>query len=100
MKKRLSFTKEFTLEAVRLLESSGKPAAELARELGVRRNQLYKWQEQLKAKGNNGVFPGHGRRAGTEAELAKLKRENERLKDKNAILKKTAVGSTGHRNTI
>ena len=42
MKKRLSFTREFKLEAVRLLESSGKPAAELARELGVRRNQLYK----------------------------------------------------------
>jgi len=36
MKKRLSFTREFKLEAVRLLKSSGKPAAELARELGVR----------------------------------------------------------------
>jgi transposase-like protein len=32
-----------------LLEQSGKPAAEVARELGVRRNQLYKWQAQTTA---------------------------------------------------
>ena len=49
MKKRQSFTKEFKLEAVRLLERGDKPAADLARELGIKRNQLYKWQEQLSA---------------------------------------------------
>jgi transposase len=53
MKKRQSFTREFKLEAVRLLEASGRSAAEVARELGIRRNQLYKWQEQLQAKGNS-----------------------------------------------
>lgn len=91
MKKRQSFTREFKLEAVRLLESSGKPAAEMARELGVRRNQLYKWQEQLQARGKDGVFPGHGRRSGREADVARLKRENERLKEENTILKKAVV---------
>ena len=45
MQKRKRFTKEFKLEALRLMEESGKPAAEIARELGVRRNQLYKWQK-------------------------------------------------------
>lgn len=90
MKKRQSFTKEFKLEAIGLLESSGKPAAEVARELGIRRNQLYKWAEQLQTKGKDSVFPGHGRRAGGEAELATLKRENARLKEENAILKKAA----------
>jgi transposase-like protein len=91
MKKRPSYTKEFKLEAVRLLERGEKSAADLARELGIRRNQLYKWQEQLNAKGQDDVFPGHGRRAGAEAEVAKLKHENERLKEENAILKKAAV---------
>jgi transposase len=84
------YSKEFKLEAVRLLESSGKPGAEVARELGIRRNQLYKWQEQMKTKGKEGVFPGHGRRAGREAEMARLQCENARLQEENEILKKAA----------
>lgn len=42
MQKRQTFSKAFKLEAVRLLESTNKPIADLARELGVHRNQLYK----------------------------------------------------------
>ncbi|BFM49947.1 transposase [Marinomonas sp. THO17] len=40
-----AYTKEFKLEAIRLMETSDKPAADVARELGLRRNQLYKWKE-------------------------------------------------------
>jgi len=40
--KRQTFSREFKLEAVRLLDEGKKPPAELARELGIRRNQLYK----------------------------------------------------------
>jgi transposase len=42
MIKRKQFSAEFKREAVRLLETSKKQASDLARELGVRRNQLYK----------------------------------------------------------
>ncbi len=91
MKKRQSFTKEFKLEAVRLMEHGNKSAAEVARELGIRRNQLYKWQEQMSIRGKDEAFPGHGRRTGNEAEAARLKRELARLKEENAILKKAAV---------
>lgn len=91
MKKRPSFTKEFKLEAVRLMERGDKSAVDLARELGIRRNQLYKWQEQLSAKGKADAFPGHGRRAGSEAEVTRLKREVARLEEENTILKKAAV---------
>jgi transposase-like protein len=90
MGKRQSFTREFKLEAVRLLRSSGRPAAEVARELGVRRNQHYKWDEQFKTKGTDEVFPGPGRRVGAAAEIARLHRENARLQEENAILKKAA----------
>ena len=45
MRKRKQFTSEFKREALRLMERSGKPAADLAREFGVRPNQLYKWKE-------------------------------------------------------
>ena len=87
--KRKHYTKEFKLEAVRLLEMGGKQPAEIARELGIKRNQLYKWQEEVHAKGGD-AFPGSGRQAPAEAELASLKRENERLKEENEILKKAA----------
>ncbi len=42
MEKRRRFTAEFKREAIRLLKAAKKPAATLARELGVPRNRLYK----------------------------------------------------------
>jgi len=51
MTKRKQFTSEFKREAVSVTESSEKPSSEVARELGVRRNQLYKWKEQLDERG-------------------------------------------------
>jgi transposase len=93
MNKRKPFTREFKIEAVRLLEEGKKPAAELARELGLRRNQLYKWKEATEKHGG-AVFPGHGRRAasGPEAEeIARLKHELAKVKEENEILKKAAA---------
>jgi transposase len=87
--KRKHYTKEFKREAVRLLEQGEKPPADIARELGIKRNQLYKWQDEVHAKGE-GAFPGSGRQAPAEAELARLKRENERLQEEVEILKKAA----------
>ncbi|MFQ5546525.1 MAG: transposase [Acidiferrobacterales bacterium] len=90
MAKHKHVTREFKLEAVRLLESANKPAADLARELGVRRNQLYKWQAQLQAKGEE-AFPGSGRRTQQADEIARLKRELERVTEERDILKKAAA---------
>lgn len=89
MQKRKKFTKEFKQEAVRLLKESGKPAAEVARELGIRRNQLYKWQESFSAHGED-AFPGSGRRPARDEEIALLKRELARVKEERDILKKAA----------
>jgi transposase len=44
---RKHFTPEFKREAVQLLESGSRPASEIARELGLARNQLYKWQTDV-----------------------------------------------------
>jgi len=91
MQKRKTFTREFKLEAVRLLERSDRPAAEIARELGIKRNQLYKWKEQLTAKGE-AAFPGHGRPADDkDAEIARLRRELEQVTEERDILKKAAA---------
>lgn len=90
MRKRRSFTKAFKEEAVRLLEQSGKPAAEIARELGIPRNRLYKWQAQIKAHGEHS-FPGSGRLPAPADEVARLRRENARLREERDILKKAVA---------
>jgi len=38
-----TYTKEFKLEVIRLADESGKPVKQVARELGLRVNQIYKW---------------------------------------------------------
>ena len=91
-RKRLRFTKEFKLEAVKLLDAGQKPATQIALELGIARNQLYKWQEQLKAKGETSAFRGPGAKPLSEySELELLRRENKRLAQENEILKKAAA---------
>jgi transposase-like protein len=90
MTKGKSFSPEFKREAVRLLQSSQKLPADLARELGVRRNQLYKWKEQLEQRGA-GAFPAKGRRGTAGDEVARLKRELEQVKEERDILKKAAA---------
>jgi len=90
MSKRQSYTRYFKLEAVRLLEQSNHTAAELAIQLGVRRNQLYKWQEEVSKHGEE-AFPGSGRReASDESEVIRLRRELKRVKEERDILKKAA----------
>lgn len=93
MQTRKRFTKEFKLEAVRLLESGDISPADLARDLDVRRNQLYKWQAALSDKGAEAAFNGPGRNAAKESlsEVALLKRRVAQLEEENVILKKAAV---------
>jgi len=55
MAQRKRFTREFKLEAVRLLEQGKRPAAQLARELGVVRNRLYKWQVEIARTGKQAL---------------------------------------------
>lgn len=86
-RQRQRFSAEFKREAVRLLELGQKPTTQLALELGVARNRLYKWQAQLKA--NGGVFRTPGRpKVAEESELSRLKRELKRVTEELEILKK------------
>ena len=71
-RKRRRFTKQFKLEAVRLLELGEKPATQVAAKLGIRRNQLHKWQEQIRSKGPQKAFRGAG--AKPLSELSEVER--------------------------
>jgi transposase len=90
MKKRSKYTSEFKHEAVRLMESSDKAASDVARQLGVRRNQLYKWKEQLDKRGAK-AFAGAGRHKGKVDELSRLRQELAKVKEERDILKKAAA---------
>ena len=83
---RKQFTPEFKREAVQLLESGSRPASEISRELGIARNQLYKWQTELRARGA-GAFPGTGPRKERTTEIARLKRELARVREERDIYK-------------
>ena len=86
-----SHTKEFKLEAIKLLSAGDKPVSELARELGVKRSLLYRWRDQLRAKGEI-AFSGSGRPRNDQlSELAQLKKENAILREERDILKKAAA---------
>ena len=87
-----TYTREFKLEAVRLMETSDRPSSEIARELGIRRNQLYKWKEQLAKKGDDAFSRNPGRpKKEEQSDLVTLRQENTRLKEENEILKKAAA---------
>jgi transposase len=58
--KRKKFTKQFKLEAVRAMERGATSPADLARQPGLQRNQLYNWQREAKLNGDQ-AFPGKQR---------------------------------------
>ena len=91
-KPRTTYAKEFKLEAIRLMNESSRPSAEIAAELGIRRNQLYKWKEQLETKGDEALTSKRGRPfKKDQSELSTLRQENDRLREEVEILKKAAV---------
>lgn len=87
VKKRRKYTREFKLEAVRLSEETEEPVAEIARQLGIRPNMLYKWREQFLQDGEE-AFPGHGKLGASDDELRRLRRELIRVREERDVLKK------------
>ena len=85
--RRRRFDRQFKLDALRLIEDSDRPVAEIARELGVHPNVLYKWRDQLFSDGDH-AFPGKGKLKPEDEELWRLRRELETVKEERDILKK------------
>jgi len=84
------YTAEFRREAVRLLETSGKSAAQIERDLGTGAGCPSRWKRRLAEDGEN-AFPGHGRLAPDQERMRQLERENEILRQERDILKKAVA---------
>ena len=90
---RRKYTKEFKQEAVRLVREGGVTTAQTSRDLGISDKILQRWKSELGALGEK-AFPGNG--LPIEAELAFLRRENEKLRREREILKKATIFFAQH----
>ncbi len=87
MRRRI-FTREFKLEAVKLVREHGVSAAQVARDLGIGANVVGRWVRESAADPAQ-AFPGRGQMQPEDAEMARLKRELAKTKAERDILKKT-----------
>jgi transposase len=88
-KTRAKFTDEFKRAAVAKLRENGTNATLLALELGIRRNQLYKWANQLDQLEPGKRLKAPGRPPSSEeSEIVRLRRELAKAQQELTILKK------------
>ncbi len=85
---RRKFTREFKLEAVRLIKERGVSYTQASADLGVHQSQLRGW---VKSFGDDPqhAFPGQGQMKPEQLEIAQLRREVTKLKAERDILKKS-----------
>src|SRR5262247_3600011 len=98
---RRKFTREFKLEAVRLIKDRGVSYVQASRDLGVHPSQLRDWVKKF-ADDPQHAFSGHGQMKPEQLEIARLKREVAKLKAERDILKNArgSFSSCGHRNGL
>jgi transposase len=92
MRQRRAYPREFKEEAVRMVTDGRMRAAEVARDLGLQPKLVGRWVREFRSRGVM-TFPGNGRPV--EAEVARLRREVEVLRQEREILKK-AVSIFSH----
>ena len=82
------YPKEFKVEAVELFLNSGKTGQEIAHNLGIPREVLYRWK-RVYVQNKDHSFPGAGHlKSPREEEIRKLQRELKDVKEERDILKK------------
>ena len=92
-KKNQAYTEEFRREAVKRSEKPGVTQAQVAKELGVSAQQIANWKRQynrLSDKQFNSVEGVDYSKKESE-ELRRLRRENKKLQEEMAFLKKAAA---------
>ena len=84
------FSREFKVEAVRLVQERGVSIAQASRDLDLNDNVLRRWIREMSSDPSQ-AFPGHGQMKADALEVEKLRREVVRLRAERDILKKAAA---------
>jgi transposase len=95
---RRSFTREFKVQAVRMVSEGGRRISEVARDLELDPKLIRRWREALEQEKDKEVseaFPGKGHLQPEPEELRRLQRENARLREEREILKKALAIFSG-----
>jgi len=79
VEKRKQYSKQFKVDAVKLVTEQGYRVSEAARNLGIHHSSLRRWKEQLETNGSQ-AFPGKGHMTPEKEELYRLRKENKRLR--------------------
>jgi transposase len=87
---RRRFSKQFKIDAVKLVTEQGYKVSEAARNLGIHHSSLRRWKKQFKTNGNQ-AFPGKGHMSPEKEELDRLRKEVKKLRMEREILKKAAA---------
>ena len=87
---RRKFSREFKLEAVKLVTERGMTVVQAAKDLDVHENVLRKWVRELREEPQE-AFPGNGKQKAQDIEIARLRKEVAKLKMERDILKKAAA---------
>ena len=90
-----NYNKEFKVKACELVLKEGIAKKVVAEKLGIHVGILYRWIDEYETYGND-AFVGKGHLHKEDAELKKLRKENEQLKMENDILKKAAAYFAKH----
>jgi transposase len=90
VREKASYTKEYKEQALELWRASGRSAAKVAAELGIRAPLLYRWARTERPSATSP--PGQRRLRSVEeleAEIRRLREENAKLLEQREVLKKS-----------
>jgi len=89
------YDREFKVNAVRLALERKRPLAEIARELGINENMLWRWKKEL-SKEPEQAFPGKGHLCDKDEEIRQLQKELVDTREERDILKKVVAIFSKH----
>ncbi len=90
MKKRRQYSREFKIQAVKMVTEQGLSVTEVGRDLGINPNLVCSWRKKFQENPDSS-FPGHGKLTPEQQELRQLRQEVQQLRMERDILKKATA---------